>query len=57
MSRVSVHVVVRLAEYDSALAFYFRLLGRGIYQIVFSENSDADLRPLQKQLAESDTLE
>lgn len=57
MSRVSGHAVVRLAEYDSALAFYFRLLGRGIYQIVFSENSDADLRPLQKQLAESDTLE
>ncbi|HEX5245081.1 MAG TPA: hypothetical protein VFW23_17615, partial [Tepidisphaeraceae bacterium] len=43
---------VRLAEYDSALSFYCGLLGRGIDQIVFAENSEAELEPLRNRVAE-----
>lgn len=38
---------VRLAEYEAALSFYCGLLGREIDQIVFAENSQADLASLR----------
>lgn len=44
---------VRLAEYDSALAFYRSLLNKGIDQIVFAENSEAELEPLRNRVVES----
>lgn len=43
----------RLAEYTSALSFYCTLLGSGIDQIVFAENSEADLELLRDRLADS----
>ena len=48
---------VRLADYDAALSFYLKLLGHGLDNILFVENSNSDVSKLVDRCAQAGQAE